>query len=217
MTDRRSRTPPARSSPPEPLFSLPAPPAARASLAALLRAHAPADPREAGFVAEMLDLLEVEGDPLARSFFTPGHFTASAFVLSPDDRSVLLVFHGKLHRWLQPGGHLEPHDLDLLAAARREVEEEVGVRDAELVGAGLFDVDIHDIPPLKGDPPHRHYDLRVLLRSPTSAFEAGSDAKAARWVALDAIEGVDTDESVLRAVRKLRARVAGSLGQCEKP
>ena len=97
---------------------------------------------------------------------------------------------------------------DPLVLAAEVEAEEVGGHDAELVGAGLFDVDIHEIPPLKGDPPHRHYDLRVLLRSRTTAFAAGSDAKAARWVALDAIEGVETDDSVLRAVRKLRARGA---------
>lgn len=178
----------------------------RAALEATLRAHDPADPREAGFVAEMLALLEGPGDPFSRSHFAPGHFTASAFVLSPDERSVLLVLHGKLHRWLQPGGHLEPDDADAAAGARREIGEEVGVGDAELLGAGLFDVDIHELPPWKADPAHRHFDLRFLFRARSEAFAAGSDARAARWVALEAVEGLDTDDSVLRAIRKLRRR-----------
>lgn len=178
----------------------------RDGLRGLLAGHTPADEREAGFVDAMGALLEVGGDPFSRHFFTPGHFTASAFVLSPDERALLLVFHGKLHRWLQPGGHIDPEDLDVVAAATREVAEEVGIDRVEVLGSGLFDVDVHDIPPLKGDPAHRHYDLRLLLRSPSMAFTAGSDAKAARWVELDQVDTVDTDESVLRAVRKLLAR-----------
>ena len=176
----------------------------REGIRALLAAHRPRDDREAGFVEAMIALLEVGGDPLSRNLFTPGHFTASAFVTSPDERSLMLVFHGKLHRWLQPGGHIDPDDVDLFAAVRREVAEEVGITDVEIVG-GLFDVDIHDIPPLKGDPAHRHYDLRVLLRSRTTAFRAGSDARAARWVPLGEVDPVESDESVMRAVRKIQA------------
>jgi 8-oxo-dGTP pyrophosphatase MutT (NUDIX family) len=172
----------------------------------LLQAHTPADEREAGFVEVMLALLEVPGDSLSRQLFTPGHFTASAFVTSPDGGSLLLVHHGKLHRWLQPGGHIEPEDADLFAAVLREVREEVGLHDLSLPdGPVLFDVDIHDIPSLKGDPAHRHYDLRVHLRSPTLQFQAGSDARAAKWVALGEVDAEESDESVMRAVRKLLA------------
>ena len=42
----------------------------------------------------------------------PVHLTTSTFVYSTDLASVLLVLHGKAKLWLQPGGHLEPEDLD---------------------------------------------------------------------------------------------------------
>ena len=172
----------------------------------LLDAHVPADAREAGFVAEMRALL-AHDEPFARATFAPGHFTASAFVTSPDGGSVLLVLHGKLHRWLQPGGHIEPDDPDPVAAARREVAEEVGVTELDLPdGAVLHDVDIHDIPPIKSDPPHRHYDLRFHLRARSLRFAAGSDARAARWVPLPEVDPEESDASVARAVRKLMGR-----------
>jgi 8-oxo-dGTP pyrophosphatase MutT (NUDIX family) len=152
----------------------------------------------------MLALLEAPGNPVSRNMFTPGHFTASAFVTAPDGRAVLLVHHSKLHRWLQPGGHIEPEDVDLFEAVAREVREEVGLQELTFPdGRVLFDVDIHDIPPIQGDPAHRHYDLRVHVRSPTLLFHAGSDAKAAKWVELEEVNAVDSDESVMRAVRKL--------------
>jgi 8-oxo-dGTP pyrophosphatase MutT (NUDIX family) len=171
---------------------------------ALLAALRPHDAEEAGFLARMRALCDVRDDPFARDHFVPGHFTASAFVLSPNEDAMLLIHHAKLHRWLQPGGHVEPDDASLLAAARREVTEEVGIMDATLVSEGAFDIDIHDIPALKGDPAHAHFDVRFLFRAPSLAFQAASDAKAARWVALDEINLETSDRSVLRAIEKLQ-------------
>lgn len=175
----------------------------RSALGDLLAAHVPVDAREAAWLARMRSLLDVPGDPFDRRHVTPGHFTASAFVLSPERDALLLIFHGKLHRWLQPGGHVEPGDVDVVAAARREVSEEVGLEAVSLAAPGIFDVDVHEIPAIKGDPPHEHHDVRFLFQAPSRSFAAGSDATAARWVPLDAMASIDTDESVLRAVRKL--------------
>lgn len=176
----------------------------RQHLRDLLDAHVPADTTEAAHRDAMRALCDAPGDPFGRDHWAPGHFTASAFVLAPDADELLLIFHGKLHRWLQPGGHVDPDDVDILAAARREVAEETGLADVEVVGEGLFDVDVHVIPARKGDPEHRHFDARVLLRARTRAFTAGSDAKDARWVRLDAVNAHESDDSVMRAVAKLR-------------
>lgn len=177
----------------------------RAHLKQLLDAHIPADAIERAYVQRMLALAATEGDPFSRDHFEPGHFTASTFVLSPDKADLLLILHGKLHLWLQPGGHVDPDDVDVLAAARREVAEEVGITALEPFGTGLLDVDIHDIPALKGDPPHAHFDVRFCFVARDRAFEAGSDAKEARWVPLAQVEDAGTDDSVRRAVRKLIA------------
>ena len=95
----------------------------------LLTGHRPADSVESEYRGQMLDLIENHGDPFSRSRFDPGHFTVSALVLPPDGSSLLMIFHTKLGRWLQPGGHVEPSDADLQAAARREVVEETGLPD----------------------------------------------------------------------------------------
>ena len=178
----------------------------RQSLRQLLRAHRPDDPTEATYLERMLALLEVPGDCFSRAHFEPGHFTASTFVLSPDRSSLLLILHGKLGLWLQPGGHVDPDDVDILAAARREVAEEVGITALDPVGSGLHDVDIHRIPPLKGEPAHEHFDVRFCFVAPSLAFAAGSDAKAAKWGPLAEVEDAGTDDSVRRAVRKLQAQ-----------
>lgn len=172
-----------------------------------LWAHVAADAVEAGHRARMLALLEAREAAFRRTHFGPGHFTASAFVLSPDGRSILLILHAKLGRWLQPGGHLEPGDANVEAAARREVFEETGLSDVDLDDRwpDLFDLDIHAIPPhpKSGEPGHEHFDLRVLLRARSVDVSIGDGVKDTRWVPLVEVPRVETDESVMRAVRKL--------------
>ncbi|MEM6731668.1 MAG: NUDIX hydrolase [Myxococcota bacterium] len=175
---------------------------------ALLEAIETKDPRESADRARMLELLNVAG---ARAFdrdhFVPGHFTASAFLVSTDGQQVLLIHHGKLDRWLQPGGHIESDDRDPYAAALRELEEEVGVEPTSVSGTrDLFDVDIHEIPARKNEPAHEHFDLRFLLQAASDEFTAGEEVKSAAWRTLsDLLETAD-DESVRRAATKLLNR-----------
>ena len=176
--------------------------ARRDALRGLLTAFSPADATEEAHRQALLALCDVPGDPFSRDHFDPGHVTASAFVLAPGDAEILLILHGKLHRWLQPGGHVDPEDADVFAAARREVEEETGITALTQVG-GLFDVDVHVIPARKADPAHRHFDVRVLFRAADRRFAAGSDARGAQWVPLERVSSLESDASVVRAVHKL--------------
>jgi 8-oxo-dGTP pyrophosphatase MutT (NUDIX family) len=162
------------------------------------------DPRESDHLARMRELCESVARPLDRTTFAPGHITASAFILSPDGRALLLILHGKLGLWLQPGGHVDADDRDVLAAALREVREEVGLVDLSLVTPAPFDLDVHAIPARKTEPAHLHFDVRYLLRASSLEVVAASDAQAVRWVPLDQLDHELTDQSVLRAVAKLR-------------
>jgi 8-oxo-dGTP pyrophosphatase MutT (NUDIX family) len=72
-------------------------------------------------------LLDVTGPRLLTRECAPAHVTASGLVLSPDATQTCLVLHGKLRRWVQPGGHLEAGDTTVAGAAAREVLEETGL------------------------------------------------------------------------------------------
>ena len=60
------------------------------------------------------------------------HFCASAFIINPYNKKILLVKHKKNRRWTQPGGHIEDDETPE-ETALREVYEETGLR-VRLIG-----------------------------------------------------------------------------------
>lgn len=60
------------------------------------------------------------------------HFCASAFLIDPYTKKILLIRHKKNGKWTQPGGHIEGNETPE-EAALREVYEETGLR-VRLVG-----------------------------------------------------------------------------------
>ena len=124
------------------------------------------------------------------------HFTASAFVVDESGERVCLVAHAKLGRILQPGGHVEPTDISLEAAALREASEETRLELAlHPTAPRPFDLDIHEIPERPGEAAHFHLDIRYLL------VGSGDPCKGAAWYAL----GEAGDESVDRLAAKAAA------------
>ena len=170
-------------------------------LEALLATRMPSDDREAAHLATMLALLGASGDSLSRLHFDPGHFTASGFVVSPDRRSLLLVHHTKLEKWLQPGGHVEPGDTDLETAARREVVEETGLE--ELQALGLLDLDVHRFPERGNEPAHDHLDVRFGFIAASSEAVAGDGTTEVRWFPLQAVAAWADRPSLSRPAKKL--------------
>ena len=163
----------------------------------LLAAFAPPpDPTAADSVARTVALLGRGVRAFDRARYDPGHITASALVLAPDGDAVLLVHHERLERWLQPGGHIEPGDATVGAAARREVLEETGLRLPDLE-ASLVAVDVHEIPAARGEPAHHHHDLMFAFF--TDDTPTGGSARA-EWWPVARVRALPGDPALLRAV-----------------
>ena len=169
------------------------------------RDRGPSWPDRVPVVARMLELLARPGDPFTRGAWDPGHFTASAFVLSPDRQRLLLIHHRRLGAWLQPGGHVEPEDENLEAAARREVAEETGVTALVPFSAGIFDVDAHLIPPSPKEAGHVHFDVRHAYLAEDERVVASTEVGGVRWVPLPEVCRLNPEQSISRPVQLLSA------------
>lgn len=165
-------------------------------------AGADVDPDAERHRRAILDFVDSHADSLHRSSRT-GHLTGSALVLDATGRSVVLLHHRKLRRWLQPGGHCDG-DANLAAVALREAREETGI-EGLVVHPEPIDLDVHEVDP-PGDGPHLHLDVRFLVVAPAGIEPPGNhESTAIEWVDLDDLERFDLDAGTHRMVRHGRA------------
>jgi len=148
------------------------------------------------------ELTALEPDALDRSA-TPGHLTGSALIFNHDATETLLLFHTKLQRWLQPGGHADG-EANLARVALKEATEETGIEGLEIVDPAI-DLDIHNVAK-PGAPEVLHYDVRFLVFAPEGAQPSGNhESQDIRWVSLADLDGYDLDAGHDRMISAGRA------------
>ena len=135
-----------------------------------------------------------------------GHFTGSAWVVSPDRSQVLMTNHKKLNMWSQLGGHADGID-DLISVAIREAKEESGFDNFVLVSEKIFDLDIHEFPAIAEGPIHLHYDIRFLLEADPkdNRIVVSDESHDVRWIPLDKVVKLNPENSMQRMVKKTSA------------
>lgn len=151
---------------------------------------------------EVLDFVDRHPDALLRSC-RDGHLTGSALVVDTTGDALVLMFHKKLQRWLQPGGHADG-DGDLARVALREATEETGIAGLT-VASDVVDIDIHRVDPPREEP-HLHLDVRFLVRAPGGASLVGNhESLDVAWVRFEDLADYDADASLYRLARRGRA------------
>jgi 8-oxo-dGTP pyrophosphatase MutT (NUDIX family) len=177
------------------------------SLLDALEAHVADDPSEADSLAAMRSFVRRHAEPFDREI-AEGHLTGSALVVDGAGARTVLVFHRKLRRWLQPGGHAEAGERDGATVALREAREETGLAGLTLHphAPQPLDVDVHVIPARRDEPAHLHLDLRYLVvaSSHTELDPAAAEVSDLRWLHWDELHALDLDPSLRRAIRKVR-------------
>jgi 8-oxo-dGTP pyrophosphatase MutT (NUDIX family) len=169
-------------------------------LVASIAAHAPGDEREDRSRALILEKLTTLEHPFDR-YAAPTHVTASAVVVGA--RGVLLHRHRRLHRWLQPGGHLDPDERPE-DGARRECEEETGLAvEHPPEGPVLIHVDVHG-----SADDHVHLDVRYLVVGPDAdPSPPPAESQDVAWFSWDQATAV-ADEALIGALHAAHRLIA---------
>jgi 8-oxo-dGTP pyrophosphatase MutT (NUDIX family) len=145
------------------------------------------DPAQDALRHAVLSFLVARPDGCLRGC-VPGHVTASALVIDHTGAQAVLTLHPRFGRWLQLGGHCEPSDPDIVAAALREATEESGIEGLTIdpTPAALH---VHPVTCSLGVPT-RHLDVQFIVHAPRAALIARSDESLdLRWWPLDALPG----------------------------
>jgi 8-oxo-dGTP pyrophosphatase MutT (NUDIX family) len=155
-------------------------------LRAQLDAHRAVDRRESLSMA----IMAAELDRLVHPFdaaVDPTHVTASAIVIGR--RGVVLHRHRRLHRWMQPGGHIDPGETPDQAAIR-ECVEETGLAVAHPADRPiLVHVDVHHA--AQG---HVHLDVRyVVSAADRDPSPAPGESQDVAWFSWDAAAEIADD------------------------
>ena len=99
-----------------------------------------------------------------------GHFSASGWVVSPDRKKVLMVYHNIYDSWSWMGGHADG-ETDLLAVAEREIREESGIHELRLLTPEIFSAEILTVDGHekrgKYVSSHLHYNVTYLFEADT--------------------------------------------------
>ncbi len=166
-----------------------------------LREWEPPSPQQSALRRRFVDHLQAHPDGLLRSC-RPDHITSSVLVMSPDTSQVLLTLHAKAGQWFQLGGHLEPTDADVVAAATREAREESGIPGLALDPEPVH-LDEHPVPFCGRGA--RHLDVRfVALADPEGGHQASEESTDLRWWPVDLLPGEDLGELVDLARTRVR-------------
>jgi 8-oxo-dGTP pyrophosphatase MutT (NUDIX family) len=142
----------------------------------------------------------------------PDHLTAGALLLSADGRQALLTLHAKARRWFHLGGHCEPGDVSLAAAARREATEESGI-DTLWLDPQPLQLDEHAVHFCGPQVNARHLDVRHLAVAPPGAVPAVSEESLdVRWWPVDSLPTDDADLHELVRLGLARQRSSAASG-----
>ena len=149
----------------------------------MLNGYQAAGETETADLERMRGLAHAAADPWSRSQL-PLHLTASALVLHPASRRVLLRWHVKHDRWLQVGGHGDPGESDPLQIALREAREETGLSDlVPWPDASLQHAAVCYVRPSATEPEHEHGDLRYFLATEhPDAIAPENEQSPLRWL-----------------------------------
>ena len=151
-----------------------------------ITAFVPCNAQEESDKALLLQWLSSGADIITRENQT-AHLTASAWVVSPDRKQVLMAYHNLYNSWAWLGGHADG-DWDLRRVAAREATEESGIAHVRPVWDGPISLEILTVNghEKKGRyiPCHLHLNVTYLFEAdPAAPIRCKPDENSAvAWI-----------------------------------
>lgn len=177
-----------------------------------LRAFQPWNEQEERDREVLLHLLTCGQAPYGRE--DPAHLTASAWVVSPDRKQVLMAYHNLYRSWSWLGGHADG-ERDLCATALREVQEESGLAEVRPVSRDIYSVEILTVDghEKRGQyvSSHLHLNVTFLLEAdPAVPVRCKPDENSqVGWFGLEEAVAASTEPWFQKRIyRKLNAKLA---------
>ena len=152
----------------------------------LIEKYEPVNEQEESDKEIMLKFIEKSSDYLTRENKV-AHFSASNWIVNKSRTKVLMIFHNIYNSWAWTGGHADG-DEDLLHVARKEAEEESGLKNLKLISDGIASVEILTV---NGHVKRGNYVSSHLHFNCTFIFEAdenepirikADENKAVAWI-----------------------------------
>ena len=132
------------------------------------------------------------------------HFTASNWIVNKEKTKILMIYHNIYQSWAWTGGHADGED-DLQSVAKREAEEETGLKDLKLLSDGIYGlqilgVDSH-IKRGKYVPTHMHFDCCYLWEADEHDVTRMKEDEnsGVKWVPIDEVL-TTTNEKMMKPI-----------------
>ena len=136
------------------------------------------------------------------------HFTASAWIVTPDRSHALMAYHNLYDSWAWLGGHADG-EADLLRVALREAQEESGILGARPLTERIFSLEILGVPGHvkrgRWVAAHLHLNATYLLEADDRLpiREKADENSAVRWIAAAQVEASVSEPEMRVVYRKL--------------
>lgn len=166
----------------------------------LIENFEPFDDKEKKDKEVMLNYIKNTEDVLTRNNEI-AHMTVSAWITNKDKNKILMIYHNIYNSWAWVGGHADGDD-ELVNVARKEAEEETGIKNLSLLKEGIYGLNIitvdNHIKRGKEVNSHLHFDIEFI-------FEANEDDyirikedenSGVKWIDLDKVETSSTEEKM---------------------
>ncbi|MDR0297060.1 MAG: NUDIX hydrolase [Streptococcaceae bacterium] len=170
-------------------------------------------PRGAQEISDMQIFKRAATDPSALTRDALAHFTASAIVLNPQHDKILGIFHKIYQSWGWLGGHADG-DGDLLAVARREVEEESGLTELKILSDAPISIEdltvaghVHRTRGYVSA--HLHLNVTFLFEADDTALLRQNKAETGgiAWIPIDEFVEKSTEPEMKIIYQKIISRI----------